>query len=256
MPPVTRLVGVDYSGAATADTRLPGLRVCIATPSTPAPVELLPPLARRWTRRELAHAPSDLLANDMPTLIGIDHALGLPRSFLDAAGWPLDWSTMLDRFVGCWPMANPGATVAAVRRDRTSAGGRLPSNARWRRACDHRCGAKSPFHFDVPGSVATSTHAGLAWIAWLRERHPDLHVWPFDGWTVPAGASAIAEAWPALVSGGWPRDGRSPDLHDAWCLARWMAESSNDGALDRALCGPDNEDERTLARVEGWILGV
>jgi hypothetical protein len=35
-------------------------------------------------------------------------------------------------------------------------------NARWRRLTEERAGgAKSVFHFDVQGSVAKSTHAGI-----------------------------------------------------------------------------------------------
>jgi hypothetical protein len=38
-------------------------------------------------------------------------------------------------------------------------------NSRWRRLTEERAGsAKSVFHFDVQGSVAKSTHAGIPWL--------------------------------------------------------------------------------------------
>jgi hypothetical protein len=38
------------------------------------------------------------------------------------------------------------------------------------RASKEERGAKSVFHFDVPGSVAKSTHAGLPWLKYLRQK--------------------------------------------------------------------------------------
>jgi len=36
--------------------------------------------------------------------------------------------------------------------------------------------AKSVFHFDVLGSVAKSTHVGIPWLRYIRERWPFLAV--------------------------------------------------------------------------------
>lgn len=83
--------------------------------------------------------------------------------------------------------------------------------------------AKSVFHFDVPGSVAKSTHAGLPWLRFLRERLGNqVHFWPLDGWNIPAGRSVVAEVYPSLWSKGFARAGRSPDQHDAYSTAEWM----------------------------------
>ena len=39
--------------------------------------------------------------------------------------------------------------------------------------------AKSVFHFDVPGSVAKSTHAGLSWLRYIRHEVGDrVHIYP------------------------------------------------------------------------------
>jgi len=75
------------------------------------------------------------------------------------------------------------------------------------------------FHFDVPGSVAKSTHAGLPWLRFIRQRlGPRVHFWPFDGWDIPPGRSAIAEVYPALWSGGFAREAgaRSAVLLAVW----------------------------------------
>ena len=55
------------------------------------------------------------------------------------------------------------------------------------RLTEERAGsAKSVFHFDVPGTVAKSTHAGLPWLRYLRQKLGDrIHFWPFDGWEIP-----------------------------------------------------------------------
>ncbi|WP_165493172.1 hypothetical protein [Hylemonella gracilis] len=50
------------------------------------------------------------------------------------------------------------------------------------------------FLFDVQGSVAKPTHAGLPWLHWLREQAGDrLHVWPFDGWAIPHDKAVLVE---------------------------------------------------------------
>ena len=65
----------------------------------------------------------------------------------------------------------------------TARGRARSGNARWRRLTDERAGAKSAFHFDVPGSVAKSTHAGLPWLRFIRQQVGGrVHFWPFDGW--------------------------------------------------------------------------
>ena len=118
-------------------------------------------------------------------------------------------------------------------------------------------GAKSVFHFDVQGSVAKSTHAGIPWLRFIRERDGErVHFWPFDGWDIPAGRSAIAEVYPALWSRSFAREDRNSDQHDAYCIAAWLSRADRDGSLTAFLNLDLSPPERTLAQVEGWILGV
>ena len=77
-----------------------------------------------------------------------------------------------------------------------------------------------------------------------------------DGWEVPAGRSAIAEVYPALWSRRFAREGRGADQHDAYSVAAWLSRADHDGGL-AAFLKPDlTPSERTVAEVEGWILGV
>jgi hypothetical protein len=129
---------------------------------------------------------------------------------------------------------------------------------RWRRLTELRAGsAKSVFHFDVQGSVAKSTHSGLPWLLYLRRRlGARVHFWPFDGWAIPAGRSAIAEVYPRLWSASFVREDRTSDQHDACAVAAWLRNADRDGTLASYLEPPLPPDERSLAEIEGWILGV
>jgi hypothetical protein len=117
--------------------------------------------------------------------------------------------------------------------------------------------AQSVFHFDVQGQVAQSTHAGIPWLRFIRQRlGPRVHFWPFDGWGIPAGRSAIAEAYPALWSRSFAREDRTGDQHDAFTIAAWLSYADRDSTLAPFLKPELSPPERTVAQVEGWILGV
>jgi hypothetical protein len=131
-------------------------------------------------------------------------------------------------------------------------------NTCWRRLTEERAGgAKSVFHFDVQGSVAKSTHAGIPWLRFIRKRlGRGVHFWPFDGWDIPPGRSAIAAVYPALWSRSFAREDRNGDQHDAYSIAAWLSHADQDGSL-AAFLKPDlTPPERAAAQVEGWILGV
>ncbi len=77
---------------------------------------------------------------------------------------------------------------------------------RWMRLTDDRCKvARSVFQFEGQGKVAAATHAGLPWILTLKRALGErLHVWPFDGWGIPAGKSALVEVRPAMLRTATP----------------------------------------------------
>jgi hypothetical protein len=130
-------------------------------------------------------------------------------------------------------------------------------NPRWRRLTEERAGSvKSVFHFDVQGSVAKSTHAGIPWLRFIRQRFGERHFWPFDGWNIPAGRSAVVEVYSSLWSRNFAREERNGDQHDAYSAAAWMRRADLDGRLAAFLNPWLSTPERAVAQVEGWILGV
>jgi hypothetical protein len=259
VPAFTRYIGIDYSGAETPTASLKGLRVYMMTDRSSSPVEVMPPPSPRkyWTRLGIAEWLVERLAEDTPALVGIDHGFSFPLRYFEKHGLKPDWPTFLDDFQHHWP-TDKNIYVDFVRVGAIGNGAARMGNARWRRLTEERAGgAKSVFHFDVQGSVAKSTHAGIPWLRFIRERLSErVSFWPFDGWDIPAGRSAIAEVYPALWSHSFAREGRTGDQHDAYSIAAWLSHADLDGRLSAFLKPSLMPLERALAEVEGWILGV
>lgn len=257
-PALARCIGIDYSGAQTSAASLKGLRVYAADRAS-SPVEVQPPPSPRkyWTRRGIAEWLVEQLRRDVPTLVGIDHGFSFPLQYFETHGLPLDWDTFLDDLQRHWPTDEDHTYVDFVRDGTRGNGTARSGNLRWRRLTEVRAGAKSVFHFDVPGSVAKSTHAGLPWLRYIRQRAGDqVHFWPFDGWDIPTGRSVVAEVYPSLWSDCFPHEGRTGDQHDAYSIAAWMRRADLDGSL-AAFFDPNlTSDEREVGRIEGWILGI
>ena len=254
-----RYIGIDYSGAQTPTSSLKGLRIYMAD-QTKSPFEVLPPPSPRkyWTRKGLSQWLVERLSEDCPTLVGIDHGFSFPLQYFERYHLPLDWSFFLDDFQHHWPTDGDFIYVDFVRYGTAGDGAARSGNARWRRLTEVRArSAKSVFHFDAPGSAAKSTYAGLPWLRYLRRQCGDrIHFWPFDGWTIPEGRSAVVEIYPSMWSRSFEREGRSPDQHDAYAASVWMRNADLDGSLVEFLDPPLTAAERDLARIEGWILGI
>ena len=259
MPSFARYIGIDYSGAQTPIASLKGLRVYLAGGDEP-PVEVPPPPSPRkyWTRRGVAEWLVERLAEDPPTLVGIDHGFSFPLRYFEVHRLKPDWPAFLEDFQHHWPTDDDHTYVDFIRVGALGNGAARMGNARWRRLTEERAaGAKSVFHFGVPGSVAKSTHAGIPWLRIIRQRLGDrVHFWPFDGWDISAGRSVIAEVYPALWNRSFARQNRNPDQHDAYSIAAWLSRADRNDSL-AAFLKPDlTPPERAVAQVEGWILGV
>jgi predicted RNase H-like HicB family nuclease len=258
-PAFSRYIGIDYSGAMTAEASLKGLRVYMADRET-LPVEVPPPPSPRWywSRREIAEWLTERLSEDRATLVGIDHGFSFPLKYFTKHKLPRSWPVFLADFQRHWPTDAAHTYVDFVRDGSVGNGAARTGYRRWRRLTEERAGsAKSVFHFDVQGSVAKSTHAGIPWLLFLRRRLGErVHFWPFDGWAIPAGRSAIAEVYPRLCSASFPRGDRTADQHDAYSVAAWLRQVDLDGALTELLTPTLDPKERAIAEIEGWILGV
>ncbi len=254
-PAFTRHCGIDYSGAKTAHDLLRGLRVFLSR-DLGEPQEVRQPsgASRHWSRAGLAEWLMDLLGDAVPTLVGIDHAFSFPETYFKEQRRSGDWTSFLRDFQGRCPADEPGRRVCdlAWGPDRRSKWG----DARSRRIVDCRTGGKSVFHFNVPGSVAHSTHAGLPWLLRIREARPEVHFWPFDGWLPPAGRSVIAEVYPARWNRRWERTDQTQDQHDARCIATELRNADMTGTLTDWFCPALLPNEREAAESEGWMLGV
>jgi hypothetical protein len=254
-----RYIGIDYSGAEVPTSSLKGLRVYKADRLAP-PHEVAPPKSPRWhwTRREIAEWLVAELRTGPPSIVGIDHGFSFPLRYFQKHGLPLDWPLFLDDFQRHWPTDDNHMYVDFIRDGVYGNGAARSGDSRWRRLTElHARTAKSVFHFDVIGSVAKSTHAGLPWLRYLRQHLGNrAHFWPFDGWQIPPKTSVIAEVYPALWSKSFPSEGRTRDQQDAFAIAEWLRLTDGAGMLSNFLCPVLAPADRAIAEIEGWILGV
>ena len=198
----------------------------------------------------------ELLSEDTPTLVGIDHGFCFPLRYFEENNLPLNWTAFLEDFQRHWPTDDPHTYVDFVREGLCGNRAARAGRSTWRRITEIRARrAKSVFHFDVHGSVAKSTHSGLPWLRYIK-MHTGAHFWPFDGWQIQAGRSAVAEVYPAMWSRTFPEQDRNGHQHDAYSIATSMRRADMNGSLTFFLNVELDDHERTVAEIEGWILGV
>ncbi len=255
MPLFSRYIGIDYSGARAPVSRLRQLQVYEADlTSTPRPVEPYDTGARHWCRKEVARFVSEVLLSEETVIIGIDHAFSFPLAYFRRQGID-DWDEFLRQFTHDWETDRDHMYVEFARKENEIGG-----EATEFRLCEQwTAGAKSVFHFDVQGSVAKSTFAGLPWLKHMRKDRKlrkRCHFWPFDGFEVEPGRSVIVEIFPSLFRRRYGREDRSADEHDAYVVAGWMRDMDLRGALAEYFNPPLTLPERRDAALEGWILGV
>jgi hypothetical protein len=256
-PHFDRFIGIDYSGAQTPTSGLKGLRVYEADRLAASHEVPPPPSPRRyWTRKGVAEWLVKTISEGLPTLVGIDHGFSFPLQYFQKYGLPLDWPSFLDDFQLHWP-TDEAIYVDFVRDGSCGNGAARSGDPRWRRLTEVRARAKSVFQFDVPGSVAKSTHAGIPWLRYIRQHAGTyVHFWPFDGWSVRPNCSVMVEVYPSLWNRIFPIGSRNPDQQDAFATAEWMRRADRDGSLGKFFSPELEPNERKTAEIEGWILGV
>lgn len=254
-----RYVGIDYSGAKTPTASVKGLRIYLADRHH-KPKEVLPPPSQRtyWTRKGAAQWLLERLQEPTRTLVGIDHGFSFPLQYFKRHGLPLDWPAFLEDFHRCWPTDGDHVSVDDIRHGRVGRGQARLGHPRWLRLTEQRARtAKSVFLFDVEGSVAKSTHAGLPWLLMIRQQlGTRIHFWPFDGWDISSKLSVVTEVYPSLWRREISSEERTPDQHDAYAVAAWMRKTDGEGSLASFFAPALTAEERVLASIEGWILGV
>lgn len=253
MTDFTRHIGIDYSGAKTPVAPLKGLRIYMAEHNS-NPGEVLSE-GKYWSRRGCAEWLVEILSEDVPTLVGIDHGFSFPLAYFDNHKLDYSWPKFLEYVQLYCPSDGDQFSIYHIRKVLERAGDR-----KWRRLTEQRAGgAKSVFHFNVSGQVAPPTHAGIPWLRFIRNRLGDrVHFWPFDGWHIPQGKSAIVEVYPRLWLDEFKdhTNNLTTDQRDAYCVAAWASAADREGRLGGFLEPDLPQSERDQARVEGWILGV
>lgn len=107
MPLFDRCIGIDYSGAKTPTSSLPGLRAYAAGGTSP-PIEVFPPPSPRkyWTRKGIAKWLCEEFNKPTPVVVGIDHAFSFPLAYFEKHRLPHAWAAFLDDFQAYWPTGN------------------------------------------------------------------------------------------------------------------------------------------------------
>ena len=252
-------IGIDYSVAETPTSSLSGLRVYRASKES-LPHEVYPPPSPRryWTRRGIAEWLRDELSKGRLTIAGIDHAFSFPLRYFESHFLQPDWEKFLDDFQQHWPPDEDHMYVDFIREGLHGQGAMRTGHPSWFRLTEEwTATAKSVFKFDVQGSVAKSTHAGLPWLRYLRMHTRELvHFWPFDGWTISPSKSLIVEVYPSLWMRRFPKDDRNSDQQAAYSVSAWLRRADLDNSLQMFFNPPLTPPEKTVADIEGWILGV
>jgi hypothetical protein len=254
MPPFQRYIGVDYSGASEASTPIPGLRVYCADRQTgPAPTLDFLGKPRNWSRRRLARWLLDRLLEDIPTIVGLDHAFSYPLAAIKPSARE-SWGDFLAWFEERWPTRD-----RTVRECSTTNYRLLEKHKKELRLTDRWAPTAMPICRDWKGpNVFYSTHSGIPWLRWLRESAGNrIHFWPFDGFDVPAERSVVAEVYPRTFRRRYEDEtSLRADKRDAWLICQWLKDRDEKELLKPYFKPPLDETEQGKARVEGWILGV
>jgi hypothetical protein len=247
-------VGIDYSGAGKPTARIPGLKVYRAMGS--APPARVPAEGGRttWNRKLVAEWLLERLSRSERATVGIDHAFSFPTSSLIRSRLA-SWDAFLEYFCRRWHTDQEPVRKVITATPPTGKPNELRLTERWTSS------ARSVFDFRGQGQVASSTHAGIPWLRWLRrELGGRVHFWPFDGFEVPSGKSIIAEVYPSLFSKRYSQELTTPQLtahdRDAYAVCRWLQDRDERGLLCHYLRPPLSPEEQKTACLEGWILGL
>ena len=265
-----RYIGIDYSGTDKPVRSIGGLAVC--TVDADGNSDFPDPLktdVENWNRKDVARwLVKRLQEQNTPTLVGIDHGFSFPIDYFRRYHHLLEgnWDYFLDDFQEYWPTDRDAVTVRSqcIRQIECMIGERQ-GNFRfgvpdWFRLTDPR-GASSVFDFmRKRGEVATSTHAGIPWLRYIRRKLEEegvrVHFWPFDGWNICESRSVVVEAYPSIWKDKVESKGKNTHQRDAYVVARRMSVMDQESSLSGYFKPELNVKGYARAKREGWILGV
>ena len=235
MPAFARIIGIDYSGAETPTSSLKGLRVYLAEGDAP-PVEVLPPPRPRkyWTRRGIAEWLVERLAEDTPTLVGIDHGFSFPLRYFEAHGLTPDWPRFPRRFPA--PLADRrGSHLCRFRprrraRQRRGAHRQCPLAAADRGARRRREVGVSFRRAGIGGEIHPCRHS-LAAVHPPAARDRVSISGRSTAGTFPPGARRSPRSIRRCGAAASPTRAARADQHDAFCIAAWLSRADRDGSL-------------------------
>lgn len=264
----SRHIGIDYSGARGPLSRENGLRV-FQSEHGAIPHEILPSGQRKWNRQEIAYWLLSELQNKQPLIVGIDHGFSYPDSFFSEMKFKT-WDEFLIEFDKNWPTRQ--LAIADIKSKNSSDSNpwfksysALSACEKYRLTERYTLSASSVRDLNPKqGNVSYSSHAGIAWLAFLREqsrtRSIPLHFWPFDGWEPSDNVSVIVEMYPSVLRRRLKEDefdkNWSDHHRDAYLMGRWLSLVDKNGLLDSYFKVPLTDSDRDIAGKEGWILGV
>ena len=145
MPAFARTIGIDYSARETPTASLKGLRRLSgrgrwASGRNPPAAE---PAQDTGHARASPNRLVERLAEDAPTLVGIDHGFSFPLRYFETHGLLLDWPTFLHDFQRHWPTDEDHTYVEFVRDGVAGDGAARVGGARRRRLTENRPAARN-----------------------------------------------------------------------------------------------------------------
>lgn len=66
----------------------------------------------------------------------------------------------------------------------------------------------------------------------------------------------MAEVYPSLWTRHFPKENRDGDEQAAYSVAAWLQRADISGTLESFLKPTLTPDERKVAKIKGWMLGV
>ena len=83
-----------------------------------------------------------------------------------------------------------------------------------------------------------------------------VHFWPFDGWDITEGRSAVAEVYPSLWASEFPTEGRDRDQHGAclsWGSRAYVIRTSIKAVLEEPNAPFADIQKKWIEELKGFV---